>query len=554
MWLAEQLGTDGAWSPVTLVEVGTNSPFSSAAAYRAVQSRDDVPTHLLELLRATQADSRTALDAIELWSGLAEEQAREFDWTGAPRYRRAEEAIACDDPSPGASLAWHDRTGIVLVLDGSAREVRLSYEPSRDDERRAQRIVKRHATPQHTQETWLDWRGFVGERTGIVDGWSRLDRRGTGFVARLRSGAKLLIATVLRRASVLEWSVPTTDRRQPTRLKEMEDRFPYVADACVDLARLAGKPALRHERALVFVHGTMSCGIVGLKDLFSLAVEGFDPPGPVFRFEHDTFDSVFDNAKTLSRLIRDHLQVGHLMLAAHSRGGLVAVHAARRLRALHWPGRVTVCTFGAPFLGTPLVALGQRGLNLLVKLGEEIASAVPVPVLSALAKAHGYLVEAPKLPAGIAAMDERAEGLDYIRESAAEIELEAWGSDYDIRSAGLGYGIDIDDILYNLFGNRRNDLVVTLESARACGAAAPPVQACSHVHYFRQQGVRDRVDAFLRGPRIDAPGVPSVPAPEGAATPTSDVPRGKPFRFKLKKSPEPPASANEDPEAPPTPG
>jgi hypothetical protein len=48
-----------------------------------------------------------------------------------------------------------------------------------------------------------------------------------------------------------------------------------------------------------------------------------------------------------------------------------------------------------------LVAIDHNVVNLFMKLGEEIARALPVPLMSALSKGLLYLVEAPKVPAGL---------------------------------------------------------------------------------------------------------------------------------------------------------
>lgn len=275
---------------------------------------------------------------------------------------------------------------------------------------------------------------------------------------------------------------------------EMERKYRELANACPSLSEI---DRVEHENAMVFVHGTASCAIAGLKDLFSLAVEGFALPGPVYRFEHDTFVPITDNSADLARMISERLRVKRLLLVAHSRGGLVAVDSARLLADSRYGGTVSVYTFGTPFRGTPLVAIGQKALNVLMKLGEEIATSVPVPAMSALAKGCFYLLESPKLPRGIAAMHEQAEGLVYLQRSIDPKQLTAWASDFDVETGSAGFGATVEGILLGALGRCRHDLVVPTASALAFGRLAPLLR-CAHVHYFRQPTVRGVVEDFLR--------------------------------------------------------
>lgn len=228
-------------------------------------------------------------------------------------------------------------------------------------------------------------------------------------------------------------------------MEELENRYRYLADACPSLATI---DRVEHDDAIVFVHGTASCGMVSLKDLFSLAVEGFSVPGPVYRYEHDTYLPITDNSHELVELILDRIRVRRrLLIVAHSRGGLVAVDAALQLAERGFGAEVSVCTLGTPFRGTPLVAFGKKALNVLAKIGEEIATSVPIPVLSALAKAFFYVVESPTLPRGVMAMHEEAEGLAYLKRAAEDVALRSWASAFDVETGDAGFGASIEGIL-----------------------------------------------------------------------------------------------------------
>lgn len=514
MWKATALWRDGTRREVPIRQVGTEGPFSSGVAIGAAEQIAPARRNLIALMRQEGQDDRTAFKAIETWSEGAEREAKQFDWANAPNLRRVEEGLAWygletagkSIVGPAArrssSLAWHDRTGMVLHLTGEEESVTIEYVPTLDDEHRALRMSHRYASPKHRFEAFLDWRGYFGSQTGVVDGWLKMRRQGRGLVGTFKGIGGIVVGTVLRRATLPEWSLEA-DPRMGSRLREMELRYGGIAGAAPNLDNIG---LVEHERAIVFVHGTASCGIAGLKDLFSLTVDDWPLPGPVYRFEHDTFQPINDNAKLLAKRIEGLVRCRHLLLVAHSRGGLVAVEAAHYLAKKGYAADVQVQTFGTPFRGTPLVAIGQKVVNIFMKLGEELATAIPVPLLSALAKGIFYLVEAPKLPAGIAAMHVDAPDRRYRDELIDQSRLIAWGSDFDIERGSPGFGATVEGVLLGALGKERHDLVVPMASAMAFSGRMP-VLHCSHVHYFREAAVRQAIGAFFAPPATAAPAV-----------------------------------------------
>jgi triacylglycerol esterase/lipase EstA (alpha/beta hydrolase family) len=146
--------------------------------------------------------------------------------------------------------------------------------------------------------------------------------------------------------------------------------------------------------------------IPGLRDLFP------QPPpasAAVYRFEHDTFLTIADNAEELAGLVGKRLQVPRLLLIGHSRGGLVARQAAGILARNGYRAAVDVWTFGTPHMGTPLVRAGATLLNLLIRLGEEVVNALPA--VAPLTRALSWLLPSPELPPGIASLGENSEVL-----------------------------------------------------------------------------------------------------------------------------------------------
>ena len=426
MWKAAAL-SNGAWNPLTLIELPPE-PFRSDTVRRIMRERfpNSPLIHYFEQ-EAESADA--ARDAIERWGTAAQAEAQEFDWDGAARVEALNEALglyASGKPFPDrkdalATLAWHDRTGVIIPLLGEEERITVEYQPALRDEYRVARLQHNYATPEHRLETILDWRGYFGTGSLIGDGWTTMRRRGHGFIASVEGTVGYVVASVLRRLT----RDPIEQGRDPTarrRLIAMSERYPQVAEACPDLSSIE---PVAHDCAIVFVHGTVSCGIQGLKDLYpSIAF-----PLPIYRYEHDTFQPLHDNASELAELIATRIQVKRLLLAAHSRGGLVARLAQVELEREGYQADVSVFTFGTPHEGTPLVALGGKALNLLLKLGEDIAGTIPI--VSPLTKAYSYLMEEPSLPRGIEVMREGSEGLLTMRLLGNPARVHCWGSNFD---------------------------------------------------------------------------------------------------------------------------
>ena len=523
MWKVTALDATGARRQITVVESERGKPFHSSAflSDAALPITSDLP-HLRQLLEIQASDPLLAFAAIETWAEQAEAMARDYDWAGAPPMRRIEHALAryADDAgeAPAAPderprcIAWHERTGVLVPLGSPDEELTLEYLPERDEEILTRRLLHRFGGANATVETHFDWRAFVGRQTAVVDGRSTLHSKGRGFVATLRGAPGFMVGTVLKIVTRPE-PMLEADPRWQSRLAELESRYRYLADACPNLREVERAV---HDQAMVFVHGTLSCGMVSLKDLFGLAVEGYSVPGPVYRYEHDTFLPLKANADELADWIERKLRIGRrLVIAAHSRGGLVAVAAAARLMKNRYPAEIVVRTFGTPFRGTPLVAIGKKALTVLAKLGEDIATAVPVPMLSALAKGFFYLFDSPTLPPGIMAMQEGPGVLDYLQDAADDVSLESWGSHYDVDSGNPGFGASVEGVLLGALRGAPHDLVVPMASAVHCGKAVVPVQRCSHVHYFRQPPVKRAIEALV-APLSATPAAPATAPAAGS--------------------------------------
>ena len=531
MWKAFSRRASGEWTELQVFETSATGPFRSADAARAASDRS-LPPHLLSYLRLEAEANNLSRDAIETWASAAEAEAAAFDWAGAPRIRAIEEGIAAYVPSKTSgvaekptTLAWHDHTGIIIPIVGERAEIRVEYVPEPKDEYRVDRLRYRHATPQHAFETTLDWRGYFGRNSGILDGWTMMRESGRGYVASFVGEVGFVVGTVVRRLTTPALTLDE-DPWAKARCVETEQRYPAVAMECPDLTKV--RPP-RMNRAMVWVHGTVSCGTVGLKDLL-LPNFGHLPPairGTVFRFEHDTFLKMRRNARELRDLIKDRLAVDHLLLAGHSRGGCVARLAADMLERDGYRGEVSVYTFGTPHEGTPLVEMGKTALNLLVKVSQELMTGAPLPIMAPLSKAMCYTLDSADLPPGIKDMGQDGE-VEAFKDLHLPAHARAWGSNFDIHGAESGFGPAAWGALHGALGSQPHDLVVPTASALAFGTAQPTL-ACSHVRYFFERSIRDAVHQFLAPPPAPARS-PGIVAPETATFPA----KKKPFKLVLK--------------------
>jgi hypothetical protein len=504
MWNVAAL-VNGEWSqvPVVVIENGKAPSLSDVRteAERLIAAppfsdRGTNASRFLQFLNAesslaAEANAVSSSDGIESWSQRAEQDSLEFDWATPGVLAQVEEALAYYNSTPKTEsqrpdiLAWHDHTTVIIPILSDRQQLLVEYLPSLRDENRVERLKFRYGSSEHRLETIFEARGYYGTESAVIDHWREMRRSGHGYVASVRSSAGFLVGRILRRQAK---PVPTLNN-DPTyrrRLIDMSERFPDVARSYPDLASIS--TAREHEEAIVFVHGTVSCAIQSLKDLWKAGITV-----PIYRYEHDTFLPVSENAIELANLIGDHLRVKRLNIIAHSRGGLVARIALSRLRRSGYSGEVSVLTFGTPHEGTPLANIGRSFVNLLFKLGSYIAGAIPV--FSPAVAAWSFVYDSPTLPPGIALMEERSDMLRTLNEASDPANVYCWGSKFDINRGPSGFGIDVEGALMGAMSGIDHDLVVPTHSALSFGLPQG-VFACSHVEYFSDSGVQNAIRTF----------------------------------------------------------
>jgi pimeloyl-ACP methyl ester carboxylesterase len=492
--------SDGKWHTLRFAERTGTPPTSQLALSVAQELVDSNNSHLLDYIRQETASPFVPIgfgasrEAIELWSKQAETEFQEFNVGQNQKIESLDEGLAYHamySPSNGSKsvpdvVIWHDRTLVVIPVASNVSEITVEYEPDLRDENRVIRMQQATASD-HKLQTIFEWRGYFGEQSAVIDGWNSMRSRAKNFITTLRARGGYLVGFVLRRLSRPQ-KVLDRDPTFASRLSGMSSRFPEIARDIADLSAIA---TTQCDAAVVFVHGTVSCGIQNLKDLHPKHIRI-----PTFRFEHDTFRPLEENGTALAELINSKLQAKRLYLVGHSRGGLVARVAKEKLRTLRYPSTVQLVTFGTPHLGTPLAKIGARFLNLLWKVGGDLLGVIPNS--TPLAMAYSYFVDAPGLPPGLDVMREDSDALSLLNSIGDPAGCDCWASSFDMNAAQSGFGIEIEGILMGALASVANDLVVPASSALAFGQPQPLLN-CSHINYFQHAAVRAFFDS-LRSP------------------------------------------------------
>jgi pimeloyl-ACP methyl ester carboxylesterase len=254
--------------------------------------------------------------------------------------------------------------------------------------------------------------------------------------------------------------------------------------ATAELTRRASLAPL-HLLSIVIVHGTGSCAIPIAAALMKAGVTK-----PVYRFEHDTFASIASNAKDLATLAQAVPSPG-LLLACHSRGGLVGRQAAQLL--CQTPSRhvIKVVTFGTPHEGTPIANLPPKAIGMTYLLG--FTNHGGHPYADPVTAAFYYLTKARQTPEGIAEMRPGCGFLALLNQAVDPFPVESWGGCYDCGGGPTGFGPAMKGTYgRQAFAGADNDLVVATSSATSRGSPQT-LPHCSHFDYFSQKAVLNRL-------------------------------------------------------------
>lgn len=402
------------------------------------------------------------------------------------------------------SVVRHDESLVVFHLPADAVSWRVQYRPSAADVLARQRM--RAWFPSAWSRIWadlsrevvLEYTVFAGENTTIVSGeldGGRGPRMDVTARSDRRQGVVMAAASNRLKRGSKNRKDPTFESRLACWLETLGDayvsQFPEVADM----------PRASVGDAVVFVHGTLACGLAHLHEL-APAMPAL-PGLRLLRYEHDTFLPIRDNAVELGEVL-SKVAVGpsaRIVLVGHSRGGLVARKAAALLVKNGGP-QVGVATFGSPHRGTPLVRVGQRVLSGLSAAASAGVGHVGGPPLGVAGMRYVF-GRVKSLPAGVDDMAEQSQFLLGLDDGFAPRLICTYGADYKQGPNPASRGIRILDKLGRNFfydDDRRrqpNDLLVSVESATSPGGGGQMAEACGHFEYLAEPELSTTI-AYLR--------------------------------------------------------
>jgi hypothetical protein len=394
------------------------------------------------------------------------------------------------DDSGFAGVSFCADRFVVRVPSGVSA-IALQYSPDEgfqaDEWRAMERVLRTYVDGEITPI--VVWRAYVGENTATIDGASnaeieRWKRISLGLTDRTTYlvGRVAMIINSRRRA-------PTNDPTHAKRLAKWEAQDPDTVRNCPEL----GTAPLTPQRALIAVHGTMSCAIPMAATLHG----DVGARVTVFRFEHDTWARIYDNVTDLMDKLRSaHQPALDLVFVAHSRGGLIARHVADLIRREQPPWRVQVITLGAPFLGTPLVQ-AARGTVVGLRYMTGMIRLAGGPVLDVATRLVGLMLRDPP-PPGIGAMSPDADYLDPYRDYPADVDW-AFAGNVDLDVQPQGYGLAaLAGFGRAAFKQESNDLVVPTNSALG-KHVIPTGQTvnCDHFSFLTQDLVMQTIRAAV---------------------------------------------------------
>jgi hypothetical protein len=495
MWDVLARRTARETTPVVGVTVLEGRDASTANVPSAARSRDGTfSTNLIEIVDTDLLDDawtgggpKPGADLIQRWASQAHDA---FVPTQNDQLViTAEGALEWQDAERRTlAVAWHDESIAVVPVSPDMLEVQLLYSPAPSDAARAAAMQARYGLPGTIS---LDWIGYFGTRSLKVEGdqFFRPVRRGLMSAAVRTAGlAGVLVGKVAR---VLGRDIQSygEDPDRLSRLRAHLDRRRSPRPVAPDLVDLSEKSVVG-DRCVIFVHGTMSCGIPN-SDLLA-SVPGLSP---LYRFEHDTFQEIIDNAKRLRELILSRIQTPKVLLLCHSRGGLVG---RQTCQLMHNDGKqMLVWTYGTPHEGTPLANAAKRSLGMLYKLGTITAG--PASIELPVSAAFRYMLRSGELPPGIETMTAPPSGvLKVMNASGDPYPIRSYGASHEGPGGPTGVKIAFKGAVGNqLFRGERNDLVVTVRSATSRPGQTQVLTPCTHSEYFSNTVVKEELADFF---------------------------------------------------------
>jgi hypothetical protein len=520
-WRVEIISSDDERTQAAFSELSVTD-FESASRFAQSVSDFDIPAKDRETLYTMIPTWLAPSDVEFLQASVRAVEASESVRIGS---RVTLETLESSSPSSAIHLTiadgvydeaaiWIDDKSFIARKPEESERLVVTYEPSGLDRERTRSLVNRYSTlPDH--ETSLEWFATIGPNSVKGSGNDRFPtiRRDdsspelTSITLTLGHGVGWVIGRIVHRMG----SSHRRDR-DPTwqhRWLHAENTLPELAMAIPAISK--DGPSLqvpgRAKRITVLIHGTVSTGMRIAASLFPSPPKTVD--AAIIRYEHGTFAGVAESAADLATLISGPplgWLLPQLIFVSHSRGGLVAIEAAKMLVAPNGPyngqeERVWVHTFGTPHGGTPVASAGV-GVASGLKFLTGIASTMAFSVLGA--DKLGWLfrvgLRVGRRLQGIADMDPNGSYvLSHLNERFA-FQVDSWGGIFRADSGATGFGAGLKRGWSDaVFMKEPNDLVVTTLSATSGNTRSHEIDRCAHSDYFEHGVIRPGLVDLILG-------------------------------------------------------
>lgn len=370
---------------------------------------------------------------------------------------------------------WDAQTLVAIRIPHGFEQIHVEYTP---DSRTLQRDLRISSQFSGVATTYFEWRGYFGSNSAVIHGFQQL-KAGLRETCEIACGAAgFVLGTITRVAGEGRFAPTSTAVFDALQLR---DRDHWIA---TDIPDLRGKNIPTGPTS-VLVHGTYSTCSSAFNDIPKSILKN----RAVIRYEHDTFQSIQDNASELADLIINKLG-SDVLLVAHSRGGLVARLAMLKLEKFGYNGirnRVRLITCGTPHAGTPIA---QSAMSILPVLNPLVSMFAPRSGLLSAAIERFRVGKAT--PVGIADMVPQSTFIATLNDGDFEAEnlIMAFGGDFSIDASGHGYGPAFKGKFGDAAFKEANDLVVPLSSALSYGGNSQKERLeCSHFGFFSEKEV-----------------------------------------------------------------
>lgn len=402
---------------------------------------------------------------------------------------------------PGA--VWLDQSFVLMRKPDGVLSIELEYTASDADHRRTTILENALGGPSTAA---VEWFATFGDQTLVAS--AEVQFQGLGRVKRARIYLAEKAGWIFGR--VVRYRINALSRRQTDplfkhRLQSLEARKSKLAKEVPNIFNYPSPnyASSKGPELVVLVHGTFSCA---MRMLTAMDEQDLTPTNNNMmwvRYEHDTFLPVNDNAIELARLVRTKLPDPNqpkVIFVCHSRGGIVAVEAVKRLiqpddsvlpalPALP-ASSFEVATFGTPHAGTPIAAAAE-GVSSILRGMLRAASRMAFTSLGLdpVGWAFGWAIGRANFPRGVAAMNPDSDLILSYSKATHPFYVAGVGGFIDLSSNEDGFfPIAKASVLDEIMDGKPHDGVVPLDSSLTnCEPLCSPAEQCGHSDYFSRQ-------------------------------------------------------------------